>query len=93
MNTGLVILASYYIILNIVTFAIFGIDKQKRKNKKDRISENAMFFMAMFGGALGGTFGMNFFKNKQHHKNFYLGMPALLLLHVVIILLILQAML
>lgn len=90
MSITIYIIIAIYAVLNIITFALFGIDKSRRNNDGDRISENVMFLIAMFGGALGATIGMHAFNNKLHHKNFYLGMPALLLFHVVLTLVILS---
>lgn len=54
----------YLIIINIVTFITFGIDKRKAKKDKWRISEQALVTLMVIGGAFGGYFGME----KFHHK-------------------------
>ncbi len=59
---GLVFL--YLIIINIVTFVTFGLDKRKAKKDKWRISEQALVTLMVIGGAFGGYFGME----KFHHK-------------------------
>jgi len=54
------------VLLNIITFVVFGIDKKRRKEGGDRISETTMFMLGMFGGSLGATLGMHYFHNKTH---------------------------
>lgn len=72
-------------VMNVIAFALMGIDKMKAKAGKWRIKEATLFlFTALFGG-LGGTAGMLFFRHKTKHWYFKLGFPALLVVQVVLI--------
>ena len=72
-------------VMNVIAFALMGIDKMKAKAGKWRIKESTLFlFTALFGG-LGGTAGMLFFRHKTKHWYFKLGFPALLVAQVVLI--------
>lgn len=73
--------ALYYIgIINLVGFAIMGIDKSKAKRNAWRIPEATLFLVALLGGAIGSTLGMHFFRHKTKHWYFRLGMPAIAVL-------------
>lgn len=73
--------ALYYIgIINLVGFAIMGIDKSKAKRNAWRIPEATLFLVALLGGAIGSTLGMHFFRHKTKHWYFRLGMPAIAIL-------------
>ncbi len=65
---GLVFL--YLIIINIVTFVTFGVDKRKAKKDKWRISEQALVTLMVIGGAFGGYFGMEKFRHKTQKLKF-----------------------
>ncbi|SFB17100.1 MULTISPECIES: DUF1294 domain-containing protein [unclassified Bacillus (in: firmicutes)] len=66
-----------FLIMNFIGFAIMGIDKQKAKKNQYRISENTLWMTALFGGAIGTTVGMKFFRHKTKHTSFKWGFPFL----------------
>lgn len=72
------IVIGYLIIVNIVAFALMGIDKHKAKKKQWRIKERTLFLTAGIGGSLGVMYGMHLFRHKTQHKSFLFGMPAIL---------------
>lgn len=84
MNVILVILI-YVIGINLLGFAIMGIDKYKAKKKTFRIPEATLFTVAIFGGSLGTTIGMFLFRHKTRHWYFLYGMPLILALQIVIL--------
>ncbi len=57
-------LAIFCFISNIAAFALMGLDKARAGRGKRRVSEKALFFFPVLGGALGGLLGMMMF----HHK-------------------------
>lgn len=67
---------------NLATFIIMGIDKQKARHNRWRISERFLFSTALCFGALGMYLGMKFFHHKTKHPLFKVGIPILLLLQV-----------
>lgn len=73
------ILAAYLLLVNILTFALFGIDKWKARNHRYRIPEATLLGAAVLGGSIGGICGMDFFHHKTLHKKFKLGLPLILL--------------
>ena len=69
----------YFVIINIVGFAIMGIDKRKAIKRTFRIPEATLFIVALIGGSLGSVIGMRVFRHKTRHWYFVLGMPAILI--------------
>ena len=79
----------YLAIINLVTFLVFGVDKwkAKRKEKKDtvrRVPEKTLFLLSALGGSVGALLGMKAFHHKTLHKTFRFGIPAILVLQVVL---------
>ena len=82
------ILIIYLLIINIIGFVLMGIDKQRAIRGAWRISEASLFLTAFLGGALGCTLGMHRFRHKTKHKSFTIGIPALLILHIAVVILL-----
>lgn len=78
------IIAAWLLIINVVSFAMFGIDKWKAKHKKYRIPESRLMLSAVLGGSVGAVFGMEFFRHKTLHKKFKLGLPLILAVQVLL---------
>ena len=76
------LLASYYIIMNIIGFSVMGIDKKRAIRGAWRISEASLFLTALAGGALGCTLGMYHFRHKTRRWRFRLGLPGIFVLQV-----------
>lgn len=70
-----------YVVINIVVFAMYGIDKYKAKNKKWRIPEATLIGAAVFGvfGALAGMYG---FHHKTKKPKFFITVPAILVIEI-----------
>ena len=56
------------IVLNIVTFLVYGIDKRKAKQGSWRISEATLLILAVIGGSIGALIGMKIWHHKTMHK-------------------------
>ncbi|MCM1326706.1 MAG: DUF1294 domain-containing protein [Bacteroidales bacterium] len=75
-----ILLIAYLIIVNIIGFAMMGIDKKRAIRGAWRISEASLFMSALAGGSLGCICGMQFFRHKTRHPKFQIGMPVILIL-------------
>ena len=75
----------YLLIINIITFIIYGIDKYKSIKHKYRISENTLMILAILGGSLGAFLGMIVFHHKTKKKKFVILIPIIMLLWVYIL--------
>ena len=58
----------YLIVINIVTFLVYGIDKWKAKQGSWRISEATLLILAVIGGSIGALLGMKIWHHKTLHK-------------------------
>ncbi len=85
------LIITYVIFVNLLGFALMGIDKRKAVKHLWRIPEAVLFIVAVIGGSIGCIFGMQIFRHKTRYWNFVYGMPAILILQVVLILLLLNA--
>ena len=74
----------YLIVMNLVGFIIMGIDKNKAKKHAWRIPEKTLFLASLLGGSIGTWAGMYVFRHKTKHWYFVVGMPAILILQIVI---------
>ena len=70
----------YLILINILTFIAFGVDKSRARNHAWRTPEKRLFFLAVIGGSVGAIAGMYFFRHKTRHWYFVIGMPLILIL-------------
>ena len=75
----------FCIVINIITFLVFGYDKWQAKNNKRRISEFNLLLLAGVGGTIGGLIGMNFFKHKTNKFSFILSFYAIVILQIVLL--------
>ena len=85
------IIAAYLIIVNLVGFLMMGIDKRKAIKGAFRIPEATLFIVALIGGSIGSIAGMYTFRHKTRHFSFVYGMPAILILQVILVILLLNA--
>ena len=65
--------------INLVTFAVYGIDKAKAKRGAWRVPEKTLFLLPLLGGSLGALLGMRVFHHKTKHWYFMWGIPLILL--------------
>lgn len=76
------------LIINLYGIFLMGFDKSKAKKGQYRISERTLWIVAICGGAVGTTIGMNVFRHKTKHKAFQIGMPFLVGLQLVVLFLL-----
>lgn len=83
------VLILYIVLINALAFLAMGIDKKRSaKRHKWRISEAAFFVMALFFGSIGCLCGMYLFHHKTMKPAFQYGMPAILILQILITLIV-----
>ena len=71
-------------VVNAVAFIVYGIDKYRARNAKWRIPEATLLMLAVVGGSVGAWLGMNAWHHKTRHRKFRYGVPAILLLQIVV---------
>lgn len=79
------ILGLSLLILNVISFILYGIDKYKAKKGKWRISEATLLAMAVIGGSVGAWTGMKLWHHKTLHKKFTIGVPLVFILQVALV--------
>lgn len=67
----------YLVVINVVTFLVYGIDKWNAQKGKRRIPEKTLIGIAMIGGSVAAITGMYFFRHKTRKVKFYLGLPII----------------
>lgn len=77
-------IGSYFILINLITFLVFGIDKYKAIKRRYRISEKMLFMLSIIGGAIGAFLGMFFFRHKTRKWYFKFGIPFILLVQILV---------
>ena len=75
----------YFIAINVVTFFLYGLDKFKAKHSKWRIPEATLLRLAVLGGSIGAWLGMKVWHHKTMHKKFQYGIPAILIIQLLLI--------
>ena len=68
--------------VNLLAFALYGIDKLKAKKGAWRIPESTLLLVAFLGGSLGALLGMELFRHKTKHAKFKVLVPLFLILHI-----------
>ena len=80
-----------FVIWNILTFLLMGIDKRRAVKGAWRIPERALMFCAFILGALGEIVGALVFRHKPLKWKFRLGLPLALIVNVALVILIISA--
>lgn len=84
-------IAAYFALINLIAFALMGIDKRKAIKGAFRIPEATLFIIAIIGGSIGSIAGMYTFRHKTRHFKFVYGMPAILIIQILLIVLLFYA--
>lgn len=72
----------YLVFINVLSFVIFAVDKNRAKKNLWRISEAILLFLAFIGGALGAFLSMLIFRHKTQKLKFTLLVPLFLIIHI-----------
>lgn len=86
------ILMCYLLLVNVIAFVMYGIDKRRAKKDAWRIPEARLLLVAAAGGSVGAWLGMKVWRHKTLHKKFRYGVPAIFLLQVALALYLLVRM-
>lgn len=75
---------AYLIIINAVGLVLMLVDKIKAQERRWRIPERTLFFVAFVGGSLGIVAGMQMFRHKTLHPEFSVGVPLIMFVQIII---------
>jgi len=73
----------YMLVINLITFYLFGRDKRKAEKNQWRIPEATLLSFVIFGGAFGGLLGMKVFNHKTKKNKFRITVPAFVIWYVI----------
>ena len=79
------ILLIYFGIINLVTFAVFGLDKIAAIEKRSRIRIVTLLGLCFIGGSVGGLGAMYLFHHKTKKDYFTVGVPLIIVMQAVVI--------
>lgn len=80
------LICGYFILVNLTGFLMMGIDKRKAVKHAFRIPEATLFIVSLIGGSIGSLLGMYTFHHKTRKWYFVYGIPAILIVQVLLIL-------
>ena len=80
-------LIAILILINVVTFFVYGIDKWKARHNRWRIPEAVLLGLAAAGGSIGAWLGMKVWHHKTMHRKFQFGVPLILAAQIALVLL------
>ena len=80
-KTALII---YLVLINLVGFGLMWWDKRQAQRGGWRIPEKTLFSVAALGGSVGCIAGMYSFRHKTKHRSFTVGMPAILVVQLLL---------
>lgn len=76
---------AYLVIMNLIGFVSMWSDKRKAKLGKWRTPESRLIMIAVLGGSVGSLLGMKKFRHKTKHAKFYVGIPVILTIQIVLV--------
>lgn len=71
-----------WILVNLLTFVLYGVDKLRAKQANRRIPERTLLLLPYLGGSVGALLGMWIFRHKTKHLKFRILVPLALLLQI-----------
>jgi uncharacterized membrane protein YsdA (DUF1294 family) len=71
-------------IMNFTGLWLMKMDKQKAVKHQYRIKESTLWTVALLGGAIGSTLGMNLYRHKTKHFSFKYGFPLLSIIQAIL---------
>lgn len=80
----------YLSIINALSLVLMLVDKEKARHKRWRIPERRLLAVAALGGSAGCLLGMYLFRHKTRHPRFFIGVPVMLAVQIVLVLLLLR---
>lgn len=83
---ALTMLSWYLLTINVVTFAVYAVDKARAIRGEWRVRESTLLALAAAGGSVGALLAMVVCRHKIRKARFAVGVPAMLILQVALVL-------
>lgn len=68
-------LLAYLLVINVIAFTLYGVDKWKAQHNKWRITERTLLTVAVLGGGFGAGLAMKTFHHKTRKTAFRVVVP------------------
>lgn len=85
------ILLAYLVVINMITFAAFAIDKMNAIEKRSRIRIVTLLGLSFIGGSIGGIAAMYTFRHKTKKDYFTVGEPLIIVMQIVLLFYVMNA--
>jgi len=82
------ILCLVLLVINLVAFASFGLDKQRARQGGPRVRERTLLFLALVGGIGGACLGRRHFRHKTRKGGFSITLALIALAQIAILALV-----
>ena len=82
-----IIILSYLVVINLIAFVLYGIDKKRAIRNEHRIRESVLLWIARLGGAIGSWLGIKSFHHKTKHTKFRVIVPLWMIIWIVAVVL------
>ena len=80
-------IVAYFAIISLISFAVCVYDKWAAKHATHRrVRESSILMLCALGGAVATYITMKLIRHKTLHKKFMIGIPLIIVLHIVLIL-------
>lgn len=73
----------YLLLINIYTFYLIYLDKQRAKHRKWRVPERKFFILSILGGSIGTLMSMKLYRHKTKHWYFKYGIPLIIVIQMI----------
>ncbi len=83
-------MVTYYIIITIITFLVWGIDKYRAKFQQWRIPEKTLYGLIVLGGGVGALAGMSLFRHKTRKPAFKIMAILSVVIHLILLIYLFQ---
>ena len=75
----------YLVLVNILAFTAYFLDKKKAEKGKWRIKESTLLTFSFIGGGLGSLLAMSLIRHKTQKFKFKIGVPIFTIISIIII--------
>ena len=89
-DNAMKVIVIYLVIINIVAFCLYGIDKSVAIKQRQRIPNKVLLGIAVIGGSVGALAGMYTFRHKIKKWYYTVTVPLILLIQITAAMLLLR---
>lgn len=75
------VLIWYLILINLLAFIIYGLDKGRARKKGRRIRNCHLLGLVFLGGTIGSLWAVYFFRHKSQRDYYRVGIPLMMVMH------------